>query len=324
MKRGSLPSLNALLVFECAARHSNFSRAAVELNLTQGAVSQQIRMLEDQVGFALFVRARQRVSLTEQGRVYMIHVRRILTELVETTHRARALAGAQTLQIAVVPTFATFWLAARLPKFLQRHPELTIIFQTRLLPYDFRSEGIDAAIHNGEPTWVGSTAKFLMAEKILPVTNPDFRRQHGIRKPQDLGRVRLLHLSSRFSAWNDWFMAAGLQDWQTHQIRGLAFDQYGIMAEAAASGVGVALLPEFLIKSDRLRNRLEVLFPEVPCAEHSYHLVYPSDKPVPPALAAFHDWMLSEIRNPDSSPTAIAVAQPDNASGMVSFQEVDY
>src|SRR5690606_27740022 len=144
--------------------------------------------------------------------------------------------GAPTVTLAVVPTFSTYWLMPRMPGFLERHPDLTIIFRTRLASFDFRGEGIDAAIHNGAPTWPGAASDHLMAEEILPVCSPRFRIEQRIEMPQDLARVRLLHLSSRFSAWNDWFLRAGLPDKQESRIRGLAFDQYGIMASAAASG----------------------------------------------------------------------------------------
>lgn len=295
MKRGSIPSLHALLIFECAARYSNFSRAAVELNLSQGAISHQIRGLEEYLGFPLFNRIRQRVSLTEQGQRYMMDVRKILSELAETTHRVRALAGAPTVTLAVVPTFSTFWLMPRMPSFLERHPDLTIIFRTRLVSFDFRGEGIDAAIHNGEPTWAGAAADYLMSEEILPVCSPRFRREQGIERPQDLSRVRLLHLSTRFSAWNDWFARAGLPDKQASQIRGLAFDQYGIMARAAASGAGVALLPRFLVETEVELGELEVVFPEVQAAKHSYYLAYPAGAPLSPMLATFRNWLLDEL-----------------------------
>lgn len=297
MKRGSLPSLHALLIFECAARLSNFSRAATELNLTQGAVSHQIRLLEEHMGFPLFSRVRKRVVLTEQGQKYVIEVRKILAELAETTHRARALAGAPTLTLAVVPTFSTYWLMPRVPGLLHKHPDLTIIFRTRLASFDFRGEGVDAAIHNGEPTWAGAAADYLMSEEILPVCSPHFRREQNIEKPLDLARVRLLHLSSRFSAWNDWFSRADLPEKQASQIRGLAFDQYGIMARAAASGAGVALLPRFLVDAEVQQGELEVLFPTIEATTHSYYLVYATGVPLSPMLATFRDWLLDQVHS---------------------------
>ncbi len=302
MKRGALPSLHALLIFECAARYSNFSRAADELNLTQGAVSHQIRLLEEHLGFPLFNRIRRRVSLTGQGQLYMIEVRKILSELAETTHRVRALAGAPTVTLAVVPTFSTYWLMPRMPHFLRQHPDLTIIFRTRLASFDFRGEGIDAAIHNGEPTWAGAAADYLMSEEILPVCSPRFRQEQGIETPQDLARVRLLHLSSRFSAWNDWFSRAGLPDKQASQIRGLAFDQYGIIARAAASGAGVALLPRFLVDAEVQLGELEVLFPEVEAARHSYYLAYPAGTTLSPMLEIFRTWLLEELKRARLAP----------------------
>lgn len=296
MKSDIIPSLRSLVVFDCAARHLSFTRAADELHLTQGAVSHQIKQLEEHLGFALFNRLRQRVLLTDPGRSYLMEVRRILSELAETTHRVRTLAGAPTVTLAVVPTFLTYWLAPRLPRFLQHNPDVTIIFRTRLTPFDFRGEGIDAAIHNSEPNWSEAAADYLMSEEIFPVCSPQFRKLNCIEQPLDLDRVRLLHLSSRFSAWNDWFFRAGLPHKQASQIRGLAFDQYGIMARAAVAGAGVALLPRYLIDPEVQVGTLEVLFPEVPSITHSYYLVYVANTPLVPMLAMFRDWLLEEIR----------------------------
>lgn len=292
-----LPSLKGLLAFECAARHSNFTRAAEELNLTQGAISNQIKTLEEQLGFAVFNRVRQRVILTEAGRSYLIEVRRMLSELAETTHRARTLAGASTITLAAVPTFSTYWLVPRLPSFLKTNPNVTVIFRTRLSSFDFRGEGIDAAIHNGEPTWANAAFDHLMSEEILPVCSAQFRRENKIEQPVDLERVRLLHLSSRFSAWDNWFLRAGIGRNQMHQIRGLAFDQYGTMARAAIAGAGVALLPRFLIDAEIHAERLEILFPQIPSTIHSYNFVYTRDGPISPVLSAFRAWLLSEIRS---------------------------
>jgi len=295
MKRGDLPSLNALLVFECAARHSNFTRAADELNLTQGAVSHQIKLLEEHLSLALFRRVRQRVTLTESGGRYLMEVRRILAELAETTHRVRTLAGAPIITLAVVPTFSTYWLVPRLPRFLKQNPDVTIIFRTRVASFDFRGEDIDAAIHNAEPNWAGAAADYLMSEEVLPVCSPQFRKQNRIEQPADLDRVRLLHLSSRFSAWDNWFNRAGVQRRQASQIRGLAFDQFGIMASATIAGAGVALLPRFLVEAEARAGALEVLFPGVENPTHAYYFVYAEDTPLTPMLAMFRKWLLSEI-----------------------------
>jgi LysR family glycine cleavage system transcriptional activator len=180
MRIGSLPSTQLLIVFECAARHNNFTRASEELFITQAAVSHSIRQLESIPGFELFVRAKRRVTITEQGRDYLMDVRRILAELAETTYRIMALAGAPTINLAVVPTFSTYWLVPRLPDFLELHPEITINFRTRLVPFDIRGEGVDAAIHNGEPTWRGAVADYLMSEEMLPVCSSAFRRSHRL------------------------------------------------------------------------------------------------------------------------------------------------
>ena len=156
MKRPRLPSTTALATFESAARHLNFRRAADELHLTQGAVSQQVRQLEELLGVALFARVRQRVLLTPAGSRYLGEVRRILQDLGEVTHQAMATGDKEILNLAAVPTFAVKWLVPRLPSFFARHPEVNLNLVSRSAPFDFSAQPFDAAIHYGEPAWPGA------------------------------------------------------------------------------------------------------------------------------------------------------------------------
>lgn len=309
MRIGSVPSTQLLIVFECAARHSNFTRASEELFITQAAVSHSVRQLETLLGFDLFVRAKRRVTITQQGRDYLIDVRRILTELAETTHRIMALAGAPTINLAVVPTFSTYWMIPRLPGFLARYPDITINFRTRLAPFDIRAEGVDAAIHNGEPTWRGAVGEYLMTEEMLPVCSPAFRRDQGIEKPSDVKDVRLLHLATRFSAWNDWFTLAGVEVTGSLRHRGLAFDQFGILARAAAAGAGVALLPRFLVDAEKGGGDIEILFPDMPKLSHDYYLAYSGSAPMSAAVDTFRSWLVEEIGKWNNGATEASARQ---------------
>ena len=297
--RTSTPSLAALTAFESAGRHLSFSRAAAELHLTQGAVSRQIRQLEEILGLALFERVNQRVILTDAGRVYLRDVQKVLTDLAEATHHVRGFAGnAGTLNLAVLPTFATRWLLPRLPGFLAGHPDATVHFTVRLEPFDFTADPLDAAIHHGEPTWPGAVCEFLCLEAVIPVASPAFRERHGIREPGDLAVAPLLHQTTRPSAWHDWFAREGLPDAASY--RGQRFDQFGMIIEAAAAGLGAALVPRFLVESELAAGSLVVLFDRPLRSGTGYWFVYPEAKAGSTLVRAFGDWLKIEAGDPVS------------------------
>ena len=188
-----LPPIADLLAFEAAARHTSISRAAEELHLTQSAVSRQIRQLEEQLGTALFHRVRQRVVLTDAGRIYAADVQAVLQQLSASTQKTMAFASTDgLLNLAVLPTLGTRWLIPRLGGFMALHPEAIVNFAARTEPFDFAGTPFDAAIHFGAPHWAGAVCEYLMHEETVPVCSPIYRDRHNIRTPQDLTRVALL------------------------------------------------------------------------------------------------------------------------------------
>ena len=198
LRRAFLPSTADLLAFEAAARHQSMSRAAEELHLTQSAVSRQIRQLEEQIGTALFHRVRQRVVLTDAGRVYAADVQNVLQQLSASTQKAMAFSSTDgLLNLAVLPTLGTRWLIPRLGGFMALHPEAMVNFSARTEPFDFAGTPCDAAIHFGTPHWAGAVCEYLMHEETVPVCSPAYRDRHHIRTPQDLTRVALLQQSTR-------------------------------------------------------------------------------------------------------------------------------
>lgn len=306
MNRAHLPSIGALAAFESAARHGSFTRAADELHLTQGAVSRQIRQLEAQLGIALFERVRQRVFLTDVGRLYLGDVTRLLKDLTDATQRAMAFAGGQgTLNIAVLPTLATRWLMPRLPGFLAEHPDTLVNFAVRLVPFDFSAEPFDAAIHYGEPTWPGAVCEPLMPEEMVPVAAKGLKAARGIAAPADLLGLPLLHQVTRPTAWPDWFAAAGLDDPRVH--RGPRFEQFSMIAQAAVAGIGIALVPRFLIEEELGSGRLEILFERPLRSTGAYYVVYPEAKAGFSLVRAFTRWLRD--RAAEAQPD-IAVPQP--------------
>src|SRR6478735_5153750 len=249
LRRGFLPNVGNLLAFEATARHGSVSRAADELNLTQSAVSRQIQQLEDTLGLSLFSRTRQRVVLTDVGRMYAAQIRQTLGDLSDATRQAIALSGTSgVLNLAVLPTFGTRWLIPRMPEFIDRNPDVTVNFGVRLVPFDFAAEPFDAAIHFGQPHWPGAVCELLMREECVPVCSPAYRQRERIAEPADLTRATLLQQSTRSTGWAEWFAGAGVT--VGNALRGPRFEQFAMVAQAAVAGLGVGLIPHFLISDE--------------------------------------------------------------------------
>lgn len=285
-----LPPVADLLAFEAAARHASISRAAEELHLTQSAVSRQVRQLEAQLGQALFTRVRQRVVLTDAGRLYAADVRAVLQQLGAATQKAMALAdGGGLLHLAVLPTLGARWLVPRLPAFAALHPELTVNLSARGEPFDFAQEPFDAAIHYGAPHWAGAVCDYLMHEEVVPVCSPALRTRHRIETPADLAGLTLLHQTTRPMLWADWFEQEGVPAPQA--LRGPRFEQFAMIAQAAISGLGVALLPRFLMEEELASGTLVELPGGVLTSSDAYYLVVPLARAEAVGVKAFREWL---------------------------------
>ncbi len=299
--RRLIPPLGSLVAFEAAARHASFTKAAAELNLTQGAVSRQVKDLEQRLGLALFERRRQRVYLTEAGRFYAEALRDTLARFASATAQTIAFQGrGGTLDLAILPTIGTRWLIPRLPDFFRRHPEITIRFSTRLRPFDFEREGLDAAIHFGDAHWPGAVLHPLMGEVLVPVASPALIAAEGLHQPADLARPVLLVQATRPGAWGEWFAARGVAA-PPSQPR-LSFEQFAQVLQAAVAGLGVALAPRVLIGEELARGALEPMFDASVVSRQGYYFVYPEAKRNLPALIAFRDWLLAEARAVSGAP----------------------
>lgn len=284
-----LPSLDALVAFESAARHESFTRAAAELNVTQGAISRQIRVLEDRLGVLLFQRVRRRVVLTDAGRAYLLDVRRLLNGLKSSTLRLMTAGqNAKVLNLAVFPAVATHWLIPRLPDFFSKHPNVLVSCSVRLTPFDFATDPFDAAFHLGPPTWAGAVLHHLMDDCVVPVCAPTFRSAHGIRRVEDLTRAPLLHPASRPAAWAAWFEQSKLP--RTNAFEGLIFDSFAMLSAAAMAGLGVALLPTFFVEEELSNGKL-VRLARPHRTRDAYYLVVPEAKTGSPHVAAFVQWV---------------------------------
>ncbi|MCM2292650.1 LysR family transcriptional regulator [Allorhizobium sp. BGMRC 0089] len=289
--RRFLPSLNLLSAFEAAARTGSVTAAARELNLTQSAVSRQIRALEEQLGVALFHRERQTIRLSPGGEAYARDIRDALRMIstASLTLKANPLGG--TLTLAILPTFGTRWLAPRLPAFLKQHPGITLNLVTKMSYFDFRLEPVDAAIHFGPPVWQGAELALLRGETVVPACSPGLRDLYAFRQAEDLRKAPLLHLATRPDAWERWLTGHGAD---AESVRGMLFDQFATAAQAAMAGLGVALLPEFLIEEELASGRLVKALDRPMKSAESYFLVWPRDRATYPPLQAFRDWLLEE------------------------------
>ncbi|MBB4038451.1 LysR family glycine cleavage system transcriptional activator [Microvirga flocculans] len=291
--RRFLPSMSLLRAFEAAARLQSFTAAAAELNLTQGAISRQIRVLEELLGSNLFLRERQTVRLTSAGETYAREIREALKRISSATLSFRANPKGGTLNLAILPTFGTRWLTPRLPRFLSANPGITVNLATRLAPFDFNLEQADAAIHFGAPDWPGAELELLMSETVVPVCSPSLLDAYKFERPGDLLKAPLLHLVSRPDAWEHWFEA---QDALTEPLHGMLFDQLATAAQAAISGLGIALLPAFLIE-DELKRRDLVPAIDLPMrSAGQYYLAWPSSRSSYWPLVEFRQWIVRETQ----------------------------
>lgn len=292
LSRKLLPSTSALAAFDSVARLGSFSAAAEELSLTQGAISRQIQTLEQQLGAVLFERTSRGVALTQAGATYARAIGSALGEIRAASLNVMTGVHSNTLNLAILPTFGTRWLLPRVPRFVANHPQITFNFATRIGVFDFDREGLDAAIHVGQPDWPGAECIYLMSETVAPVASPAFLAEHSISDPGDFARLPLLHMASRPGAWRHWFEHAGLAP---PPAPGMRFEQFSNVAQACMAGLGVALMPLFLIDTELRAGQL-VIACDLPVKSASaYYLAVPQKKAGYEPVELFRDWLLAEV-----------------------------
>lgn len=297
LSRKLLPSTAALAAFDSVARLGGFSAAADELSLTQGAVSRQVSGLEEQLGVQLFDRTSRGVVLTEAGSDYAKAVASALSQLRSASLAAMSKRHGDHLNIAILPTFGTRWLMPRIPAFVARHPEVTLNFATRIGMFDFDRDGIDMAIHVGPggaagPDWPGAECTYLMDEMVGPVCAPAYLAAHPVSSGRDLLQLPLLHMASRPDAWDHWFSSLGIADTPRPSMR---FEQFSSVTQACIAGLGVALMPLFLIDSELASGQLVEAFPHQVVSQSNYYCVAPTAKKNLRSVAIFRDWLLEEV-----------------------------
>lgn len=290
-----LPSLNGLRAFECAARHLSFTRAAEELNVTQTAISHQIRRLEDELGVRLFMRLKDGLALTEEGNAYFPGVRSAFLELRHSTERLLEANDHSVLTISTLVSVASKWLLPRLPSFREAYPEIDVRISAMTRLVDFRKAGIDAAIRYGNGEWPGLRADWLMSDEIFPVCSP--RLLDGakpLKTPADLAHHPLLQVSGlTANDWNDWLQAAG-QPPLTAKGPRLTFDLAMMAVQTAIDGQGVCIGRSTYVDDDLRAGRLVAPFDLRLKSTSGFYFVTPHENAESKKIVAFRQW-LSEV-----------------------------
>ena len=287
-----LPVLNALKSFEAAARHESFTRAAEELNVTQGAVSHQVKALEQELGVKLFNRERQRLVITESGRQYLAVVRDAFDRIAIGTERLMQRQSSGALTLSTSPDFAAKWLVHRLGRFSAAHPEIDLTVSASMHHVDFAREEVDLAVRHGDGTWPGLHLERLSAEQLFPVCSPKLvTGKQRLRSPADVLKFPILHLDNS-KDWARWLEAAGVAG--ADQVRGPVLNRASMLIDAAVDGQGIALARTTLAAWDLLGGRLVRPFAAALRLSKSYWIVCPKATASLPKIVTFRDWLLKE------------------------------
>lgn len=288
-----LPPLNALRAFEAAARCGNFTRAAQELCVTQGAVSRHIATLEGWLQVALFERGRHGISLTPAGQNYFGTVRAALDQIEYGTRQLQASPDERRLRIKLPPTFAIRWLVPRLARFHALHPRIDVQITTSHERADFTREDVDVSIHSEPVAPTGPGFCRLFGETLVPVCAPGLlERGPPLREPGELAQHVLLCSMNRPKDWPAWLAAAGAP--QIDGNGGLRFENAALAYQAAADQLGVMVALDAFVRDDLASGRLVAPFAlKVPTAG-AYYLAWRDQEPRPERVHAFEDWIVKE------------------------------
>jgi LysR family glycine cleavage system transcriptional activator len=288
----AMPPLAAIRVFETVARHGNFSRAAAELNMTQSAVSYQIKLLESFVGSPLFVRQARGVILSEKGKSIAPTVQRALGDLAQSFRQVREESNS-VLVISTMQTIAGNWLAPRLGGFQLLHPEYIVRLDISPNMVDLESEGIDVVIRSGKGDWPGLTSHFLLTQTFTPVCSPHYIAREG--RPETPGQILNHILIDRNDIWWPiWFEAAGLPRDVSVKRPSIDVNTQQMAAILAVAGSGIALVSPAFVGEDMKSGRLIQLFDVMAKSGSEYFLAYSQARRNTPKIRAFRDWILKE------------------------------
>ncbi len=282
-----LPSLNGLRAFEAAARHGSFTGAAAELHVSQAAVSRLVKLLEERLGFPLFDRRANALTLTERGRALQPTLTEAFDAIAGMVDRVSAMRSGPVLTVGLGASFAVRWLIPRLSGFHIAHPEIEVRIATGGAGNPMSDEWT-AAVLLGDGHWPGYEAEPLFSATMQPVCAPALART--LRRPADLRTATLLHVSHWVEDWPNWLAAAGVG---APDSNGLSFGSYAMTLQAAIDGVGVALAPQPYVMDDIAAGRLAAPFALAVPMEQSWYLVHRASRRDTPGFAAFRAWLFA-------------------------------
>jgi len=286
-----LPPLNGLKAFETAARSESFTRAAQELNVTQGAVSQQVKRLEATLGLKLFRRERQRLILTEAGRNYLVVIRDALDQIAVGTQRLLQRQESGVLTISTSADFAAKWLVNRLSRFAERHPDVDLRVSATAPYADFARDDVDIAIRHGDGNWPGLDVQRLYSERLFPDCSPRLvAGRKRITKAADLLKFPLLRLEDAKN-WARLFEAAGVK---APVGPGPVLNRASMLIDAAIDGQGIALARTALAAWDLINGRLVRPIDVSLRMANTYWIVCPKSALTVPKIATFRNWVFAE------------------------------
>lgn len=294
-----LPPLNALKAFEAAARHGSFTKAGDELHVTHGAVSRQVSLLEDWLGLTLFQRGASQIGLTDDGRAYAKELTSLLDHLSVVTEQMTARATPSAITVSAPPTFTMRWLIPRLSTYQRKQTAVEVRLTTSLAPVNFQENSYDIAIRGAQEPLTGCDSVPFMTETIVPICHADLVESGGLRNPTDLARHTLIHYTTEPYPWSTWFETAGIP--AINGTKSLQFEQMYFALQAAAEGLGVVLVPLFLVADDIMAGKL--------CAPFGLHgamlrRYYANTSPAlthNSGIAGFRSWLMLEGRSTEQA-----------------------
>ncbi|WP_063653341.1 transcriptional regulator GcvA [Aliivibrio fischeri] len=290
-----LPPLNSLRVFEAAARHLSFTRAAEELFVTQAAVSHQIKALEEFLGLKLFRRRNRSLLLTEEGQSYFLDIKEIFSSLSEATDKVLERSAKGALTISLPPSFAIQWLVPRLSDFNNQEPDIDVRIKAVDMDEGSLTEDVDVAIYYGRGNWPGLRVELLYQEQLLPLCSPQvLLNEKPLATINDLRFHTLLHDTSR-KDWKQFVKHYELAGMNVNQ--GPIFSHSTMVLQAAAHGQGIALGNNVLAQPELDAGRLVAPFEEVLVSKNAFYLVCNEKQADTGRIATFREWILSKARS---------------------------
>jgi LysR family transcriptional regulator, glycine cleavage system transcriptional activator len=305
MKRGlgrSLPPLDSLSVFECAARHRSFTKAALQLNLTQSAVSRRILDLEQFLGAPLFTRTNKSLALTERGMLYLADIEPLLLRLEQATREASDQQARRDLRLTVTISYCNLWLIPRLPRLIAQHPNLSLEIDVHIGTVDVHSKNVDAAIVATERQSPGASNYRLSSVRLVACASPCLLKAHGMLgaadgrslAPSDILKLPRVHLQQSPDDWLEFARVAGVQAPGTLWRTGITHALLQMNYQAATAGIGAALLPSLFVEEAFANGTLmRISDVELP-QRRTLNLIHRESESVAARIYPFLDWLQSE------------------------------